>query len=393
MAPDSLMLPQMPRGSASQPHAVAGTQNVPVGFTGGGDIHSAMHGLALGSAGSIGHGGDLRRMPGSLQQGMWGGEGAYLGNFLRSQGAVSGYSHGASVNMVGPGGLNPYTFAQSASMGDRGGLQNYSQWDADEARDAGRRGNRAEARAGVAENKWGKKAGGQRARVKGERRGGAAARADRASGPAVNGGGGSAVSARDGSSAINSAFEGMFVFNSEEARSGSNKEGSRTTIMVRNIPNKYNQKMLLEMLDKHSYAQYDFFYLPIDFKNRCNLGYAFINFTNSWAAADFYDTFHDRKWPDFNSRKVCAVTYARVQGRESLIQHFKNSRFPCDDVSCLPLLFDFCDAVTGEPQHLPVPSAGEKPGGLSPGLHIKVTPIRSEVKEEGWRPRAPPTKK
>ena len=200
----------------------------------------------------------------------------------------------------------------------------------------------------------------------------------------AGGGGGGADGAQErgtgaASSQTNAAFNGLYRFESQAARQGNTAEGARTTIMVRNIPNKYNQKMLLEMLDQHSGTQYNFFYLPIDYKNRCNLGYAFINFTSSWAAADFYDTFHNRKWPDFNSRKVCAVTYARVQGRESLIQHFRNSRFPCNDVSCLPLLFDICCAETGEPRPLPALEPGQKPAsGLGPGLQIRVTPIRSE---------------
>jgi len=45
-----------------------------------------------------------------------------------------------------------------------------------------------------------------------------------------------------------------------------NKKDMRTTIMIKNIPNKYNQKMLLKKIDEVSKRQYDFFYLPIDFK-------------------------------------------------------------------------------------------------------------------------------
>jgi hypothetical protein len=58
-------------------------------------------------------------------------------------------------------------------------------------------------------------------------------------------------------------------------------EDRRTTLMIKNIPNKYTQKMLLATIDESFKGQYDFFYLPIDFKNKCNVGYAFINMVRS----------------------------------------------------------------------------------------------------------------
>lgn len=36
--------------------------------------------------------------------------------------------------------------------------------------------------------------------------------------------------------------------------------------MIRNIPNKYTQKMLLQKINENHKDKYDFFYLPIDFK-------------------------------------------------------------------------------------------------------------------------------
>jgi len=36
--------------------------------------------------------------------------------------------------------------------------------------------------------------------------------------------------------------------------------------MIRNIPNKYNQNLLLQTIDNNHAYKYDFFYLPIDFK-------------------------------------------------------------------------------------------------------------------------------
>lgn len=41
---------------------------------------------------------------------------------------------------------------------------------------------------------------------------------------------------------------------------------SRTTIMIKNIPNKYSQKMLLGAINKCFAGTYNFLYLPIDFK-------------------------------------------------------------------------------------------------------------------------------
>ena len=43
-------------------------------------------------------------------------------------------------------------------------------------------------------------------------------------------------------------------------------EDLRTTLMIRNIPNKYDQKLILKTLEPDFKNKYDFFYLPIDFK-------------------------------------------------------------------------------------------------------------------------------
>lgn len=107
----------------------------------------------------------------------------------------------------------------------------------------------------------------------------------------------------------------QFVIDLGKVASGADP---RTTCMIRNIPNKYTQKMLLKLFDSvieecrvggfprvgsysESYGvpasalgekgifayqvpsicgQYDFFYLPMDFRNKCNVGYAFIDFSN-----------------------------------------------------------------------------------------------------------------
>lgn len=100
----------------------------------------------------------------------------------------------------------------------------------------------------------------------------------------------------------------------------------RTTVMIRNIPNKYDLPLIAQTIDKNHKGKYDFFYLPIDFSNRCNFGYAFINFTDTKFIKDFYLEFNGKKWEKFNSEKICEIKYARIQGYHNLMQHFQYSR-------------------------------------------------------------------
>ncbi|KAJ9563923.1 LOW QUALITY PROTEIN: hypothetical protein OSB04_009083 [Centaurea solstitialis] len=129
---------------------------------------------------------------------------------------------------------------------------------------------------------------------------------------------------------------------------------TRTTVMIKNIPNKYSQKLLLNMLDNHLHSlqradggrrrrstpsSYDFVYLPIDFVNKCNVGYGFVNMTSPAAARRLYAAFHHRNWEVFNSKKICEVSYARLQGLEALKEHFKNSKFPREAEEYMPVVF------------------------------------------------------
>ena len=100
---------------------------------------------------------------------------------------------------------------------------------------------------------------------------------------------------------------------------------TRTTIMVKNIPNKYNQVLLLELFSRNYAGKFDFFYLPIDFKNKCNVGYAFINFLDATMIISFHEEFNGKRWERFNSEKICELTYARIQGRNALANHFEYS--------------------------------------------------------------------
>ncbi|XP_047066293.1 protein MEI2-like 4 [Lolium rigidum] len=144
-------------------------------------------------------------------------------------------------------------------------------------------------------------------------------------------------------------------------------EDSRTTLMIKNIPNKYTSKMLLTAIDENHKGTYDFIYLPIDFKNKCNVGYAFINMISPEHIVPFYKIFHGKRWEKFNSEKVASLAYARIQGKSSLIAHFQNSSLMNEDKRCRPILFHSDGPNAGDQEPFPV------------GTHIRSRPGRSRI--------------
>ena len=116
-------------------------------------------------------------------------------------------------------------------------------------------------------------------------------------------------------------------------------EDRRTTLMIKNIPNKFQRDALLKTIDENFKGAYDLFILPTDASGFKNFGYSFINFTNCYYIPYFYFLFHEKKWSSTNSQKVCQITYSKIQGRNSLLSHysskivFKNSEVKKYDVN------------------------------------------------------------
>ncbi|EFJ36208.1 hypothetical protein SELMODRAFT_438348 [Selaginella moellendorffii] len=131
----------------------------------------------------------------------------------------------------------------------------------------------------------------------------------------------------------NAADKEQFHLDLDRIVSGEDK---RTTLMLKNIPNKYTSKMLLAVIDEANQGTYDFIYLPIDFKNKCNVGYAFVNMIEPSYIVSFYKAFNGKKWEKFNSEKVASVAYARIQGKAALVAHFQNSSLMNE---CRPIVF------------------------------------------------------
>lgn len=126
---------------------------------------------------------------------------------------------------------------------------------------------------------------------------------------------------------------------------------SCTSIMLRNIPNKYTAEKLLEQFEFEGFTtqEIDFFYLPIDFRNKCNVGYAFVNFADHIRAMDFMSIFENYRLPATNSSKICTVCWARIQGREANIAHYRDSPIQAE---YRPWLFD----MLGQREVFPEPT-------------------------------------
>ncbi|KAL7473834.1 hypothetical protein ACHAXS_014408 [Conticribra weissflogii] len=124
----------------------------------------------------------------------------------------------------------------------------------------------------------------------------------------------------------------------ENVKSGKDR---RSSLMVRNIPNKYTQQMLLSEFAHagHGSDKMDFFYLPIDFKNKCNRGYAFVNFVDYKDIVPFFDEYNGKSWKRFNSDKICDITYARIQGKAAMLKRFENSALMEKDDEYRPMVF------------------------------------------------------
>jgi hypothetical protein len=93
--------------------------------------------------------------------------------------------------------------------------------------------------------------------------------------------------------------------------------------------------------------------LPIDFKNRCNRGYAFINFIDASDIAPFFQQYSSKAWQNFNSDKVCAITYARMQGKAAMVKRFENSALMDKDDSYRPLVFYSAGSQKGQREEFP----------------------------------------
>lgn len=160
-----------------------------------------------------------------------------------------------------------------------------------------------------------------------------------------------------------------------------------TTVMMRNLPNKYKQQMLLDEIAYHGFhptKDLDFFYLPMDHNAKANLGYCFINFVDPAPAWAFAQCFEGKKMRYFHSNKVVVVMPASMQGFERNYAYYATSRVAqAEDPQYRPLFFRQPNE-RADGQALQTPRAA---GGNGNGARGRDGKGRQSAQQAGGRER------
>jgi len=102
-----------------------------------------------------------------------------------------------------------------------------------------------------------------------------------------------------------------------------------TTIMVRNLPNRYKQRDFVEELTLLGLpaGTWDFLYVPVDTHTNSSVGYAFVNFVSTEIAQHAMQIFDQYRWRRFRKQtsKPAAVNKAHIQGLANNLDHFSRT--------------------------------------------------------------------
>lgn len=101
-----------------------------------------------------------------------------------------------------------------------------------------------------------------------------------------------------------------------------------TTIMIRNIPNRFSQQALIKELNSLGLeSRFDFVYIPIDIRTMANVGYAFVNFLESCDAQHCLDAMQGHKFQRQGGKasRAQSACVANVQGLEPNLENYKRA--------------------------------------------------------------------
>mmetsp|Transcript_29591 Transcript_29591/g.64339 ORF Transcript_29591/g.64339 Transcript_29591/m.64339 type:complete len:418 (+) Transcript_29591:28-1281(+) len=114
-----------------------------------------------------------------------------------------------------------------------------------------------------------------------------------------------------------------------------------TSVMLRNIPNRYTPEELLEeMLQAGFEGAFDYFYLVTDFDTKRNKGYGFVNLRSAAFAEIFRKTFDRHRLTRYVSHKVLELSPAITQGFDAnVIKYLKTQAERVQNPWFKPMIF------------------------------------------------------
>lgn len=124
----------------------------------------------------------------------------------------------------------------------------------------------------------------------------------------------------------------------------SNANVSDTTIHMRNVPQSFARKDLMDLLDGEGFGcRYTFLYLPIDLTSGDSLGFAFVTLESEQTCREFLGHFLGfRDWDVGGMEQACHVekTKDATHGLNANIERYRNSRVMHESVpdACKPVL-------------------------------------------------------
>lgn len=97
--------------------------------------------------------------------------------------------------------------------------------------------------------------------------------------------------------------------------------------MLRNLPEGFSRDQLCELFDRAGFhSQYDFVYIPTNFRTKVSFGYAFVNLRSPEQALAFHDHFQGFEGWGVKTDKICDVSWSDChQGLSAHIERYRNS--------------------------------------------------------------------
>merc|ERR1711998_325396 len=128
---------------------------------------------------------------------------------------------------------------------------------------------------------------------------------------------------------------GVFLPNDEGAKSKAKRVGlwntpvdqeSRTTVLFRNVLSTSKRSDLCMLLNNEGFrGQYDFLYVPANFKTMQSFGYAFVNFVNGQAAEAARQYFDGFEWSVLSETSILETSWSNPhQGYELHVERYRD---------------------------------------------------------------------